>query len=155
MSCSGSSLPPVSLPRLFHAPLAPKPNLWKRDVGVSAFAARLDFRCRVQSRQLNSLSWMLLGCAGRQRHGVPIEWRGDETHTNTNNPTKPPYKSQHGGMNALAGRVCQVRVQNRNVQPLYFNHRPGHPLIISITQITIQSSQNAISPVHCMPSLSH
>ena len=103
MSSFGSSLPPVSLPRLFHAPLAPKPNLWKRDVGVSAFAARLYFRRRVRSRQLNSLSWMLLQCAGRQRRGVPIEWRGDETHSNTTLLQNPLTRTAWGN-ERTAGR---------------------------------------------------
>ena len=124
MSCSGSSLPPVSLPRLFHAPLAPKPNLWKRDVGVSAFAARLDFRCRVQSRQLNSLSWMLLGCAGRQRHGVPIEWRGDKTHTRTQTVLQNPLTSHSVG-DERTGRksMSSSCSQSRNVQATFISFR--------------------------------
>ena len=148
MFLSGSSLPPVSLPRLFLTPLAPKPSCGSADF---SFAARYNLRRRVQSRQLNlsELDVASMYLATATRCPDRMAWRRG-THTNINSTTKPPYKPQRGGANSLAGRVSRVHVQNRNVQPLYFNHCPGHPLIITINQITIHSSQNATSPVHCV-----
>ena len=123
-------------------------KMWKR-VFLFLFARNLGRR--VRSRQLNSVSWMLLQCSPRRRRPVPIERRGDETLTRTeNNPTNPLYKNSRG-MNSLVRNVCQVRVQNKNVQPLYFNHCPGHPLIISIKpRLPSHAPQNTISPVHCI-----
>ena len=91
---------------------------------------------------------------------------GVETrHTRTQTILQNPLTRTAWGTNALAGRVCQVCVQNRNVQPLYFNHYPRHPLIISIkprspfTRHRMRSAQfttySTTNPVHCMPYLSH
>ena len=122
----------LSSSRLFHTPLAPKPRCGSvlavtLSLAISIAASGIDSSTRV--------SWMLLQCAMQQRRPIPIERRGGETHTRTNNPTKPPYKSQHGGRTHWQEECAQfvhVRVQNRNVQPLYFYHYPGHPLISSI-----------------------
>ena len=106
-------------------------KMWKR-VGVVFFACNLSRR--VRSRQLNSVSWMLLQCSLRRWRPVPTERRGDETHTRTNNSTKPPYRTAWG-MNAL---VSQVRVQKTGMyKPRSYN--PRHPLLITLaTRITIQ-----------------
>ena len=135
--------------------------MWKRGllaqlVTISVLTSGVDSSTRV--------SWMLLQCAfGDGDDSVPILRRGDETHTRTNNVYRTPFTITDGGR-TLWQEEYQVRVQNRNVQPLYFYHYPGHPLINSIkprspsTRHRMQSAQftaySATNPVHYMPCLS-
>ena len=109
MSSSGSSLPPASLSRLFHTPLAPKPSCGSADF---SFAARFNLYRRVQSRQLNSFELdvtpMFLATAITASRSNGVETRHTRTQTNS---TKPPL--QH----TLAGdeRTGKKRVQLRSV----------------------------------------
>ena len=109
MSSSGSSLPPVSLSRLLHTPLAPKPSCGSADF---SFAARFNLCRRVQSRQLNSFELdvtpMFLATAITASRSNGVETRHTRTQTNS---TKPPL--QH----TLVGdeRTGKKRVQLRSV----------------------------------------
>ena len=128
---------------------------------ISVVASEVDSSTQV--------SWMLLQCALRRRRPVPICRRGDERHTRTYNTTKPPFTTcTEWGTNNWQeedAKSVHVRVQNRNVQPLYFNHCPGRPLINSIkprspsTRHRMRSAQftaySTTKPVHYVPCLSH
>ena len=107
MSSSGSSLPPVSLSRLFHTPLAPKPSCGSADF---SFAARFNLCRRVQSRQLNSFELdvtpMFLATAITASRSNGVETRHTRTLTTLQNP---PYNMYRVGANAHWARRVNLR----------------------------------------------
>ena len=139
MSCFRLFSSPFSSSRLFHTPLAPKPRCGSVFSG-SFFACYLSRR--VRSRQLNSVSWMLLQCAARRRRPVPIERRGGETTGTLTISTEPPYNIQVGYERTVqeeCATAFSVQCsQNRNVQATFISPR---------TPITHHTSNPNHSPV--------